>query len=317
MIVLGISAYSHDSAACVVNDGVLVAAAQEERFTRKKFDSVFPSNAIRACLKQAGLTADAVDHIAFYDERVAKDKISDALSQTLGSAQDWSKCLLFLQPHLSHAASAFFPSPFEEAAILTLDGGRGGTTTSLALGQGNKLSFLKEIPVPHSLALLYSAFTAYTGFKARSGEYKVMGLAPYGSPLYADLIKTHLVSIKDDGSFELKADYFDFDAPQTFTNEKFHALFGGTPRPPEGQLTQRDMDLASSIQSVTEEIILKLARDAALHTGQRNLCLAGSVALNCVANGKILKEKIFDRLWISPLRAKLAVRLVRLLRPIT
>lgn len=300
MNILGLSAYAHDSAACLVTDGKIVAAAQEERFTRKKFDRSFPSHAILACLKQAGLAPSDIDHIVFYDERVSKDKICDALAQTLVPAQDWSTRLLFSQPHLSHAASAFFPSPFDEAAILTLDGNGSGTTTSLATGNGNQIAVQNEIQSPHSLGFLYAAFTAYIGFKANSGEYKMMGLAPYGTPKYADLIKEYVVDIKDDGSFGLNAAYFNFDAAQTLTNEKFHALFNAAPRQPESELTQRDMDMAASIQSVTEEIILKLARNAASTTGQKNLCLAGSVALNCVANGKILKEKIFDRIWIQP-----------------
>ena len=212
----------------------------------------------------------------------------------------WGERLLFSEHHLSHAASAFFPSPFVEAAVLTMDGVGEWTTTSLAIGKGNNLDVIKEIHFPHSLGLLYSAFTYYTGFKVNSGEYKVMGLAPYGVPRYADLIKEHLIDIKDDGSFHLDMTYFDYCTDLKMTNRKFDALFGGPPRTPETDLTQREMDLAASIQSVTEEVVIKLARDIAKTTGQKNLCLAGGVALNCVANGKLLKEKIFEQIWIQP-----------------
>ena len=334
MNILGISAYYHDAAACLVIDGKIIAAAQEERFTRIKHDSSFPNHAISYCLKEAGISAKDLDHIVFYDkpflkfERLLetylafaprgfksfatslpvwlKDKlfqksvITKAMTDLWGKDIRWGERLLFSEHHLSHAASAFFPSPFEEAAVLTMDGVGEWTTTSLAIGKGNNLDVIKEIHFPHSLGLLYSAFTYYTGFKVNSGEYKVMGLAPYGVPRYADLIKEHLIDIKDDGSFHLDMTYFDYCTDLKMTNRKFDALFGGPPRTPETDLTQREMDLAASIQSVTEEVVIKLARDIAKTTGQKNLCLAGGVALNCVANGKLLKEKIFEQIWIQP-----------------
>ena len=334
MNILGISAYYHDAAACLVVDGKIIAAAQEERFTRIKHDSSFPNHAISYSLKEAGISAKDLDHIVFYDkpflkfERLLetylafaprgfksfatslpvwlKDKlfqksvITKAMTDLWGKDIRWGERLLFSEHHLSHAASAFFPSPFEEAAVLTMDGVGEWTTTSLAIGKGNNLDVIKEIHFPHSLGLLYSAFTYYTGFKVNSGEYKVMGLAPYGVPRYADLIKEHLIDIKDDGSFHLDMTYFDYCTDLKMTNRKFDALFGGPPRTPETDLTQREMDLAASIQSVTEEVVIKLARDIAKTTGQKNLCLAGGVALNCVANGKLLKEKIFEQIWIQP-----------------
>ena len=334
MNILGISAYYHDAAACLVIDGKIIAAAQEERFTRIKHDSSFPNHAISYSLKEAGISAKDLDHIVFYDkpflkfERLLetylafaprgfksfatslpvwlKDKlfqksvITKAMTDLWGKDIRWGERLLFSEHHLSHAASAFFPSPFEEAAVLTMDGVGEWTTTSLAIGKGNNLDVIKEIHFPHSLGLLYSAFTYYTGFKVNSGEYKVMGLAPYGVPRYADLIKEHLIDIKDDGSFHLDMTYFDYCTDLKMTNRKFDALFGGPPRTPETDLTQREMDLAASIQSVTEEVVIKLARDIAKTTGQKNLCLAGGVALNCVANGKLLKEKIFEQIWIQP-----------------
>ena len=334
MNILGISAYYHDAAACLVIDGKIIAAVQEERFTRIKHDSSFPNHAISYCLKEAGISAKDLDHIVFYDkpflkfERLLetylafaprgfksfatslpvwlKDKlfqksvITKAMTDLWGKDIHWGERLLFSEHHLSHAASAFFPSPFEEAAVLTMDGVGEWTTTSLAIGKGNNLDVIKEIHFPHSLGLLYSAFTYYTGFKVNSGEYKVMGLAPYGVPRYADLIKEHLIDIKDDGSFHLDMTYFDYCTDLKMTNRKFDALFGGPPRTPETDLTQREMDLAASIQSVTEEVVIKLARDIAKTTGQKNLCLAGGVALNCVANGKLLKEKIFEQIWIQP-----------------
>ena len=334
MKILGISAYYHDAAACLVIDGKIIAAAQEERFTRIKHDSSFPNHAISYCLKEAGICAKDLDHIVFYDkpflkfERLLetylafaprgfksfatslpvwlKDKlfqksvITKAMTDLWGKDIHWGERLLFSEHHLSHAASAFFPSPFEEAAVLTMDGVGEWTTTSLAIGKGSNLDVIKEIHFPHSLGLLYSAFTYYTGFKVNSGEYKVMGLAPYGVPRYADLIKEHLIDIKDDGSFHLDMTYFDYCTDLKMTNRKFDALFGGPPRTPETDLTQREMDLAASIQSVTEEVVIKLARDIAKTTGQKNLCLAGGVALNCVANGKLLKEKIFEQIWIQP-----------------
>ena len=334
MKILGISAYYHDSAACLVVDGRIIAAAQEERFTRKKHDSGFPSHAIAYCISEAGISASDLDHIVFYDkpfvkfERLLetylafaprgfgsfvtslpvwlKDKlfqktvISDALKEDFGKDIDWGARLLFSEHHLSHAASAFFPSPFEEAAVLTMDGVGEWTTTSLAVGHGNQLSVEKEIRFPHSLGLLYSAMTYYTGFKVNSGEYKVMGLAPYGEPRFAKVIKDHLIDIKEDGSFHLDMSYFNYCTGLTMTNERFDALFGGPPRTAEGQLTQREMDLAASIQAVTEEVVIKLARGIRKSTGQRNLCLAGGVALNCVANGKLLRERIFDNVWVQP-----------------
>jgi carbamoyltransferase len=334
MKILGISAYYHDAAACLVVDGEIIAAAQEERFTRKKHDSNFPVNAIAYCLSEARITSKDIDYVVFYDkpflkfERLLetylafaprgfksfatslpiwlKDKlfqktvITDALKDLWGKDGKWEEKLLFSEHHLSHAASAFFPSPFDRAAVLTMDGVGEWTTTSLALGNGHELSIYKEIHFPHSVGLLYSAITYYTGFKVNSGEYKVMGLAPYGEPKYANLIKDHLVDIKEDGSFALDMSYFNYCTGLTMTNEKFDALFGGPPRKQESTLTQREMDLAASIQVVVEEVVLKLAKGVAKTTGERNLCLAGGVALNCVANGKLLREKAFDRLWIQP-----------------
>jgi carbamoyltransferase len=333
MRVLGISAYYHDSAAALVADGKVLAAAQEERFTRKKHDSSFPRNAIQSCLDIAGIKHAQLDQVAFYDkpflkfERLletylafaprgfgsfrealpvwVKDKLfqrSTLLKELRGldPGVDWEAKLLFSEHHLSHAASAFYPSPFERAAVLTMDGVGEWTTTSLALGEGRALKVLREIHFPHSLGLLYSAFTYYTGFKVNSGEYKVMGLAPYGRPRYAQTIRDRLIDIKDDGSFRLNLDYFDYCTGLTMTNERFDALFGAPPRKPEDRLTQREMDLAASIQLVTEEVVLKLANSIARETGERNLCLAGGVALNCVANGKLLRRKYFDRLWLQP-----------------
>lgn len=334
MNILGISAYYHDSAACLVSDGQLVAAAQEERFTRKKHDPGFPACAARYCLRAAGLCPADVDYVVFYDkpfskfERIfetylafapkgfksfatsmpvwLKDKlfqrtlISEALNEHLGNDVDWSIRLRFSEHHLSHAASAFFPSPFHEAAVLTMDGVGEWTTTSLAIGKGKELSVYKEIHFPHSLGLLYSAFTYYIGFKVNSGEYKVMGLAPYGEPKYVQLIKEHLIDIKEDGSFHLDMSFFDYCTGLTMTNSRFETLFGGPARRPESGLTQREMDLAASIQAITEEVVLRLAKEIRTTTGQRNLCLAGGVALNCVANGKLLREKLFDNIWIQP-----------------
>lgn len=333
MNILGISAYYHDSAACLVVDGEIVAAAQEERFTRKKHDSSFPVNAIDYCLNVAGLEPSQVDFLVFYDkpflkfERLfetylafapkgfksfaaslpvwVKDKlfqrkvIVDAFVDLWGEG-NWSERLLFSEHHLSHAASAFFASPFESAAVLTMDGVGEWATTSLAIGNGNQLSVHKEIHFPHSIGLLYSAFTYYTGFKVNSGEYKVMGLAPYGEPKYVKQIKDHLIDIKDDGSFFLDMSYFNYCTGLTMTSEKFHTLFGANPRKPESTLTQREMDLAASIQAITEEVVIKLARGIAKATGEKNLCLAGGVALNCVANGKLLREKSFDNIWVQP-----------------
>ena len=334
MHILGLSAYYHDSAACLLRNGDIVAAAQEERFTRKKYDAGFPENAIKYCLSEAGITTDQLDHIVFYDkpftkfERLletylafapkgfksfaasmpvwTKDKlfqktmIVKELESLFGKQVKWREKLLFSEHHLSHAASAYYPSPFDEAAVLTMDGVGEWTTTSLAMGRGNNLAVHKEIHFPHSLGLLYSTFTYYTGFKVNSGEYKMMGLAPYGEPKYADLIKKHLINIAEDGSFQLDMSYFGYCTGLTMTNAKFDKLFGGAARQSESQLTQRDMDLAASIQQVTEEVIVKLAQGVKKETNAKNLCLAGGVALNCVANGILLREKIFDDIWIQP-----------------
>jgi carbamoyltransferase len=333
MKILGISAYYHDAAAALLVDGQVAAAAQEERFTRKKHDSSFPHSAIRACLEQTGTRPSEIDFVAFYDkpflkfERLletylafaprgfssfrtalpvwVKDKLFQrgTILQELKSMQagiDWDKRLLFSEHHLSHAASAYYPSPFESAAVLTMDGVGEWTTTSIALGRGRELKVVKEIQFPHSIGLLYSAFTYYTGFKVNSGEYKVMGLAPYGEPRFAQTIKDHLVDIKEDGSFRLNLEYFDYCTGLKMTNAKFDRLFGGPARKPEERLTQREMDLAASIQAVTEEIVIKLARGVAKETGEKNLCLAGGVALNCVANGKLLRERCFERIWLQP-----------------
>lgn len=334
MYILGISAFYHDSAACLLKDGEIVAAAQEERFTRKKHDAGFPRYAIEYCLKEAQINTEDISNVVFYEkpfvkfERLLetylafapkgfksfakampvwiKDKLFQKaalvkeLKSTLGGEVDWRELLLFSEHHLSHAASAFYPSPFESAAVLTLDGVGEWTTTSLAVGKGKELKVVKEIHFPHSLGLLYSAFTYYTGFKVNSGEYKVMGLAPYGEPKYADLIKEKLIKITEDGSFQLDMSYFDYATGLTMTNEKFDALFGGPPRTTETELTQREMDLAASVQKVTEDIVIQLAKGIARDTGEHNLCLAGGVALNCVANGILLREKIFENIWIQP-----------------
>jgi carbamoyltransferase len=334
MKILGISAYYHDAAACLVIDGEIIAAAQEERFTRKKHDAAFPTQAIEYCLNAGGIAAADLDHVVFYDqpflkfERLLetylafaprgfksfvtslpvwlKDKlfqkkiICDALQDQLNPDVDWMSRLLFSDHHLSHAASAFYPSPFNDAAVLTMDGVGEWTTTSVAIGQGNQLAVHKEIHFPHSLGLLYSAITYYTGFKVNSGEYKVMGLAPYGEPKYAGLIKDHLIDIKDDGSFRLDLSYFNYCTGLTMTNDRFDQLFGGPHRAAESDLTQREMDIAASVQAVTEEVVIKLARGIRKSTDQKNLCLAGGVALNCVANGKLLRARIFDEIWVQP-----------------
>ncbi|HMN92000.1 MAG TPA: carbamoyltransferase [Hydrogenophaga sp.] len=334
MKILGISAYYHDAAAALIEDGNIVAAAQEERFTRKKHDPEFPVNAIRYCLGEAGIQPSELDFVAFYDKPLLKferlletylafapkgftsfrqalplwikeklfqkDMISNSIAESLGQSENWRSKLLFSEHHLSHAASAFFPSPFDRAAVLTMDGVGEWATTSVALGSGNDLKVVREIHFPHSIGLLYSAFTYYTGFKVNSGEYKVMGLAPYGSPRFADRIREHLIDIKEDGSFRLNMEYFDYCTGLTMTNHKFDELFGSPPRRAESELTQREMDLAASVQVVTEELVIKLARGIRKETGERHLCLAGGVALNCVANGKLLREKIFDDIWIQP-----------------
>jgi carbamoyltransferase len=324
--VLGISAFYHDSAACLVKDGVLLAAAQEERFTRKKHDHGFPIEAIRYCLEEAGITHDEIDHVAFYDkpwikfERLLETYLSFAplgFASYLKALPLWLKEklwmgdqikhkigfegeLIYPEHHQSHAASAFFPSPFESAAILTLDGVGEWATASWGVGQGNKIELKHELHFPHSLGLLYSAFTYYTGFKVNSGEYKVMGLAPYGEPKYADLIIDNVLDLKEDGSFRMDQSYFNYCQGLTMTSEKFHDLFGGPPRTPETQISQREMDLAASVQKVTEIVMIKMAKHIRKESGEKNLVLAGGVALNCVANGKILKEKIFDSIWIQP-----------------
>ena len=333
MIILGISAYYHDSAAALVRDGVIVAAAQEERFTRKKHDPGFPANAVRWCLAEGGITSKEVDRVAFYDKPFLKferlletylafaprgftsfgkamplwigEKLFQkdmlrrelaALDETLGTSDK----LLFAEHHFSHAASAFYPSPFADAAVLTMDGVGEWTTTSTGIGRGDELALTKEIYFPHSLGLLYSAFTYYTGFKVNSAEYKVMGLAPYGEPKFCQTILEHLIDLKPDGSYRLNLDYFDYCTGLTMTNARFDALFGGPPRKPEQRLDQRHMDLAASIQAVTEEVVRRTAAALAKETGMKNLCLAGGVALNCVANGKVLRDGHFERIWIQP-----------------
>ena len=333
MRVLGISAFYHDSAAALIEDGHLVGAAQEERFTRKKHDSGFPQNAVQYCLDSADIKLGDVDYVAFYDkpflkfERLLETYLAYAprgfnsfrmamplwlkeklFQKTLLRDEmkrwqpdfDWQKRLLFGEHHQSHAASAFFPSPYQEAAVLCMDGVGEWATTSLGWGQGNKLEMLKELHFPHSLGLLYSAFTYYTGFKVNSGEYKVMGLAPYGEPRFKDTILSNIVDLKEDGTFRLDQTYFDYCTGLRMTNEKFGALFGGKARKPDELLTQHHMDLAASVQAVTEEIVLRLARSVKKETGAKNICLAGGVALNCVANGKLLRENLFDGIWVQP-----------------
>lgn len=334
MRILGISAFYHDSAAALLVDGVPVAAAQEERFTRIKHDASFPANAVRYCLDEAGLTLDDIDHIAFFEKPLVKFErlletylasaprgfssfrmampvwIKDKLFQKANLVRELAEIgadkkaieakLLFAEHHQSHAASAFYPSPFEDAVVLTMDGVGEWATTSVSIGRGSHLEAIKELHWPHSLGLLYSAFTYYCGFKVNSGEYKLMGLAPYGTPKYADLIRTHLIDIKPDGSFWIDLSYFDYVTGLTMTNRKFDALFGGPPRGEDTPLTQHHMDLAASIQAVTEEVMLKMARSLAAETGIENLCLAGGVALNCVANGKLLRDGAFKRIFVQP-----------------
>jgi carbamoyltransferase len=327
--VLGISAYYHDSAAALLRDGQITAAAQEERFSRVKNDSDFPTRAIHFCLQFARLNAADLDAVVFYDKPVLKfmrlletylavapggwRTFPEVLSNWLGGKLDLGKTIrqelpglrpncpiLFTAHHQAHAASAFYPSPFNEAAIVTIDGVGEWATTTIGHGKGHGVDILQEIRFPHSIGLLYSAFTDYCGFRINSGEYKLMGLAPYGEPKYADAILKELLDLKEDGSFWLNLDYFNFLTGTTMTNARFHDLFGGPPRPPEEPIQQRHMDVARSIQAVTEEVMVRLARHARQVTGQKNLCLAGGVALNCVANGRIWREKIFDHIWIQP-----------------
>ncbi len=326
--ILGISAFYHDSAAALVVDGQIVAAAQEERFSRKKHDHGFPLQAIEYCLKEADLRPDQLDYVGFYDkpllkfERLLETYLAYApmgfrsflmamplwLKQKLylkremdrGLQGGYQKRYIFPEHHESHAASAFFPSPFEQAAILTLDGVGEWATASLGAGRGNRIQLTHEMRFPHSLGLLYSAFTYYTGFRVNSGEYKLMGLAPYGEPRYTELILEKLIDLKEDGSFRMDMSYFNYCQGLTMTSRKFHRLFGGPPRRPESPLTQRDMDVAASIQQVTEEIMLRCANHVHSVTGMKNLCLAGGVALNCVGNGRIIREGPFDRIWIQP-----------------
>jgi len=326
MNILGISAFYHDSAACLVRNGEIVAAAQEERFTRKKHDYSFPAQAVKYCLKQGGIAAGALDYVCFYDkpfikfERILETYLTYAplgirsfmmaiplwikqklwMKEFIKKQLGFEGAILFPEHHESHAASAFFASPFQKAAFLTIDGVGEWTTTSYGVGENNQISIMEEMHFPHSLGLLYSAFTYYTGFKVNSGEYKVMGLAPYGRPVYKDLILTELMDLKEDGSFKLNMKYFNYCAGLTMTSAKFHRLFGGPPRRPESMVTQRDMDLARSVQEVTEEVMLRMARHIHRRTGQKNLCLAGGVALNCVGNGKILREGPFENIWIQP-----------------
>lgn len=328
MNILGISAYYHDSAACLVQDGEIVAAAQEERFTRKKHDAAFPAQAIEYCLEEAGLKASDLDLVAFYEKPLLKfDRILEThlsfwpagfkmfamampvwLKQKFfmareiyaGLGGDYQRRLVFLEHHESHAASAFFPSPFEEAAILTLDGVGEWTTGSISVGRGNSIELLSEQQFPNSLGLLYSALTYFTGFKVNSGEYKLMGLAPFGTPIYEKRILQELIELKDDGSFRLNMDYFAYCTGDVMTSKRMERLFGGPPRKAEALITQREMDIAASIQSVTEEVVLRIAKHAAKLTGMKKLVMAGGVALNCVANGRLLREGPFEDIWIQP-----------------
>ena len=333
MRILGISAFYHDSAAALVQDGRVVAAAQEERFTRKKFDAAYPRHAIDYCLSAGGIKLRDVDHVVFYDkpfikferlletylsyspkgltsfrmalpswlrEKLFQKSLLTGELKTIEPEVDWQQRLSFCEHHLSHAASAFYPSPFDRAVVLTLDGVGEWTTTAVAIGDGKDLTIQKEIHFPHSLGLLYSAFTYYTGFKVNSGEYKLMGLAPYGTPKYEKVIRDNLIDLKPDGSFRLNLDYFNYCTGLTMTNGRFDALFGGPARDPESLLDQRHMDIAASIQVVLEEAVLRLTGSLADETGIENLCLAGGVALNCVANGKVLRERHFRNIWIQP-----------------
>lgn len=326
--ILGISAFYHDSAASLVIDGEIVAAAQEERFTRKKHDYNFPDNAIRYCLETAGLQPEDLDYVGFYDKPLTKferlletylafvpsgyrsfrqamplwlkQKLHLPTEMRRGLQDRYKGRFVFTDHHESHAASAFFPSPFDEAAILTLDGVGEWSSTCFGVGRGNKIELQQELRFPHSLGLLYSAFTYYTGFRVNSGEYKLMGLAPYGEPVYKDLILEHLLDLKEDGSFRMDMSYFNYCQGLTMTSDKLHQLFGAPPKPPESEVTQREMDLAASVQAVTEEVVLRTAQHVHKKTGMKNLVLAGGVALNCVANGRVLREGPFDEIWIQP-----------------
>jgi carbamoyltransferase len=326
MYILGISAFYHDSAACLVKNGIIIAAAQEERFTRKKHDHALPSNAIQYCLNEAGIKESELDYIAFYDkpilkfERILETYLAFApigiksflkaiplwikkklwIKELIRDELNYTGKIIFPEHHESHAASAFFPSPFQEAAFITMDGVGEWSTSSYGIGKSNQIDLQADIQFPHSLGLLYSAFTYYTGFRVNSGEYKVMGLAPYGEAKYKDLIYEHLIDVKEDGSFKMNMDYFNYCVGLTMTSTKFHKLFGGQPRKPESKLTQKEMDLARSVQEVTEEIVLKIAKHVKKETGMKYLCLAGGVALNCVANGKLLRSGLFDDIWIQP-----------------
>jgi len=326
MNIVGISCYYHDSAACLIRDGRIVAAAQEERFSRKKHDPRFPIQAFSYCLQEGRIAVKDIDYVVYYDkpflsfERILLSVLSAAplgLSQWLQAMPEWlgkklnipkmirketgySQDVLFTEHHEAHAASAFYPSPFEEAAILTIDGVGEWATAAYGIGHGNELTLLKELHFPHSVGLLYSAFTYFTGFRVNSGEYKLMGLAPYGSPKYKDIILKNLVDVKDDGSIRLNLDYFDYVGGMRMTNNRFSRLFDGPPRKPESKITRREMDLAASIQEVTEEIVMKIVCHVHRETGMKNLCLAGGVALNCVCNGKILRSGPFSDIWIQP-----------------
>lgn len=326
MKILGISSFYHDSAAALVENGKILAAAQEERFTRIKHDQDFPVHAVRYCLKQASISIDDIDLIAFYDKPLLKfDRLLEtylmfaprglqsfvqamplwmkkklAIPKLINRTLGYSGPMIFPQHHESHAASAFFPSSYNEAAIITFDGVGEWTTTSYGVGEGNRIKLLAEIHFPHSIGLLYSAFTYFTGFRVNSGEYKVMGLAPYGEPKYRDVILNELIDLKEDGSFRMNMKYFNYCTGLTMTNKAFADLFGGPPRKPESELTQREMDLARSVQDVTEEIMLRTARHVHKITGMKKLCIAGGVGLNCVGNGRILREGPFEDIWIQP-----------------
>ena len=326
MYLLGVSAFYHDSAACLVRDGEIIVAAQEERFTRRKHDPSFPTNSIQYCLKEAQIDGADLDCVSFYEKPILKfERLLETylgfapvgiksflkamplwikkklwIKELIKDELNYSGKIIFPEHHESHAASAFFASPYQEAAFLTMDGVGEWTTTSFGMGRGNKVEMLAEIQFPHSLGLLYSAFTYYTGFRVNSGEYKVMGLAPYGEAKYKNLIFEHLIDVKDDGSFKMNMDYFNYCVGLTMTNSKFHKLFGGSPRKPESKLTQKEMDLARSVQEVTEEIVMKIAKHVRKETGMKYLCLAGGVALNCVSNGKLLRSGLFDDIWIQP-----------------